>query len=639
MYISELKLWNFRKYGNVNSLHGININKPDLTVNFSPRLNVLIGENDSGKTAIIDALKHILNTKSLDFIRLEDKDFFEDRNTGIRATELRIECKFSDISDPEAGSFLEWIGIDNKGNYDLRIWLNSSRKDQNIITNIKAGQDDEGIQLDGDARENLKVTYLKPLRDALSELTPGYKSRLAQILKGHEIFKDAKDENGNRIKHILEEKANKANHEITGFFDINGDESNPEKQGSKITKDIKRLLDDFSFEGINNNPVITLTDSELSELLKSLKLVSDSNKAGLGSLNKLYMAAEFLLLNQSNGRNLKLALIEEIEAHLHPQAQLKIMEELKNESSFDGQIILTTHSTTLASKVNLNNLILCKDYDVFPMFKGRSGLDESDYEFLERFLDDTKANLFFARGVILVEGDAENLLLPTIAELLNRPLHKHGISIVNIGSTAFMRYAKIFHRTDGKILDLPVSCITDLDIAQTLKGDIVTTKMRRIGNEPKYLPDITTERVKKSASLEREQSRVKVFTSPLWTLEFDLLNSLNKTRELLLTAILEAQLLSNRTNYKGLSTSDCKRKQEDALNKLHMLEGNPKEWIAYKLYSMYLANERVSKAVTAQRFAKLLRDNDKEAVPILKSAPEFEYIRNAIVHVTQKPLT
>jgi len=639
MYISELKLWNFRKYGNVNSLHSININEPDLSVSFNPKLNVLIGENDSGKTAIIDALKHVLNTKSLDFIRLEDKDFFEDINTEVRATELRIECRFSGITDPEAGGFLEWVGFDNEGNYDLRIWLNSTRKDQNIITNIKAGQDDEGIQLDGEARENLKVTYLKPLRDALSELTPGYKSRLAQILKGHDIFKDLKDEQGNRIKHVLEEKAQAANDQIKGFFSIEGDENNRATKGARITKDIKKLLDDFSFEGVLNKPAITLTDSELSEVLKTLKLVSDSNKSGLGSLNKLYMAAEFLLLNQSNGRNLKLALIEEIEAHLHPQAQLKIIDELINEKSFDGQIILTTHSTTLASKVKLDNLILCQDHNVFPMFMGKTELDENDYEFLERFLDDTKANLFFARGIILVEGDAENLLIPTIAEILERPLHKYGVSIVNIRNTAFMRYAKIFHRTDGKNLDLPVACITDLDIAQTTKDNEVIFKMKRKGNEPKYLPTIEVEKEKKVSSLEKEQSRVKVFTSPLWTLEFDLLNSENITRELLLTAILEAQLIQNRTNYKGLSIKDSQKKREDAKKKLDSMNGKSVNKIAFEIFSKYLDNDRVSKAITAQRFAKLLRDNKQEVKSILKIAPEFEYIKEAIVYVTNKPIT
>jgi len=97
--------------------------------------------------------------------------------------------------------------------YELTVRLTATRKDQSIFTYIRAGQDNEGTQLEGEAREYLKVTYLKPLRDALSELTPGYKSRLAEILGGHSIFKDEKDDQGNRIQHKLEEKTEKANKE------------------------------------------------------------------------------------------------------------------------------------------------------------------------------------------------------------------------------------------------------------------------------------------------------------------------------------------------------------------------------------------------------------------------------------------
>ena len=65
---------------------------------------------------------------------------------------------------------------------------------------------------------------------------------------------------------------------------------------------------------------------------------------------------------------------------------------------------------------------------------------------LERFLDSTKANLFFAKGVIFVEGDAENILMPVIAKIIGMPLEKYGVSIVNVGSLAFLRYANIFKR-------------------------------------------------------------------------------------------------------------------------------------------------------------------------------------------------
>lgn len=692
MYLSELKLWNFRKYGNGDHLHRITKEtKPDLVVEFKPTLNVLIGENDSGKTAIIDAIKYVLNTKSLEVLRLEDKDFFENIFEGkrVRATELRIECKFKYFTPPQAGSFLEWIGFDRANDYELTVWLSATRtKENRIITNIKAGSDDEGVQLDGEARENLKVTYLKPLRDALSELTPGYKSRLAQILGGHDVFKAKQTEDPDeKGKHELEKKAKEANNIIRDYFkptesgkknvtieeiqsrlgefssyleeekgklkDGEFDEiisrfgstlnllkqgSNSKNEGAQITDDIYSNLKALSFDGYNAEPAIEITDEELSDILKTLKLVNDSNKAGLGSLNKLYMAAEFLLLKQSKGRELQLALIEEIEAHLHPQAQLKVIDALQNNKNLNkGQLILTTHSTTLASKVKLDNLILCHRNDVYPMFNDgkHTKLDQRDYEFLERFLDATKANLFFAKGVIMVEGDAENILIPTIAEIIKRPLHDYGVSIVNIGSTAFMRYAKIFQRKDGKILDIPVACVTDLDVSliKNKDGDLVPKK----GNTIEYHSGLNSNQKK---SIEAKLSKVKVFISSLWTLEFDILKNESITRGLLYQSILEAKLVKSREKkYFGLSPKDVDLRKDMASRQLStMNETLDVNHTAYRIFSKYFTgNDSISKAVTAQRFAHHLMQEKEKVKTIIETAPEFEYIREAIYYVTKRP--
>ena len=54
-------------------------------------------------------------------------------------------------------------------------------------------------------------------------------------------------------------------------------------------------------------------------------------------------------------------------------------------------------------------------HQILPLAQGMTKLEPDDYAFLRRFLDATKANLFFARGLVIVEGDAENILLPAIA--------------------------------------------------------------------------------------------------------------------------------------------------------------------------------------------------------------------------------
>ncbi len=158
----------------------------------------------------------------------------------------------------------------------------------------------------------------------------------------------------------------------------------------------------------------------------------------------------------------RIALIEEIEAHLHTQSQIRLIKQMEKNST--TQFILTTHSNNLASSINPKNIILLYNNQAFSMGESETLLETQDYEFLERFLDATKSNLFFAKGLIFVEGDAENLLLPTFAELIGYPLHEYGVSIVNIGNTAFERYIKLFSRKGEDRIEMPISVITDVDI-------------------------------------------------------------------------------------------------------------------------------------------------------------------------------
>ena len=92
-----------------------------------------------------------------------------------------------------------------------------------------------------------------------------------------------------------------------------------------------------------------------------------------------------------------------------------------------------------------------------------------------------KQNLFFAKGVIFVEGSAENLLVPTIAEIIGRPLDKYGVSIVNISSTAFNNYSKIFLRKNqNEMIDIPIAIITDLDVKDNSKTEVIKLTEERI---------------------------------------------------------------------------------------------------------------------------------------------------------------
>jgi len=116
MYLHKLLITNFRKYGGSDD-------KPGIVIEFNKGLNVLIGENESGKTSIVDAIRYVLQTQSYDFTRIDEIDFHY--SNGNRANSLKIECEFKGFTDAEAGNFLEWIGFDDNNEYVLRVWLSA----------------------------------------------------------------------------------------------------------------------------------------------------------------------------------------------------------------------------------------------------------------------------------------------------------------------------------------------------------------------------------------------------------------------------------------------------------------------------------------------------------------------------------
>lgn len=586
MHISNIKLWNFRKYG---STGVFDPDVPNIDLNFSSGLNVLIGENDSGKSSIIDAIKLVLRTHSFDWIRVEEKDFYNESNR------LRIEITFDGLSPEEAKNFTEWLGWTGTGEDALpylRVILDAKRNNEKIFpADVRAGVDSEGYMLTSEAREYLKSTYLKPLRDAESELIAKKNSRLSQILIGDEAFK------GKEKTHELVGIFNNFSEDLRKYFkgefelpSANGGNPSLPQEGKKIKDKIDGHIQ--SFYSADQESEFVATRSNIKPILEKLTLtLKDEENPGLGTLNRLFMAAELLHLGKENWTGIRLGLIEELEAHLHPQAQMQVIEALQEQKEI--QLILTTHSPNLASKVKLGNLIICKDDKTFPLGSAYTNLNPSDYKFLERFLDTTKSNLFFAKGVLLVEGWAEELLLPALAKKVGFDLTKRGVSVVNVASTAFLRYSKIFVRklpSDAKI-PVPVAIITDLDVKPDDEATIV-------GNGTKKDAAIRKNRIS------FDKDNVQSFTSPHWTLEYCLFKSTS-----LGTSFQEVvRTIHNRTNW------------DDFENRL----------------TEKLENKSLKKTEIADRLAQMLIDdiNNGQAITI---DPEDEtdcinYIIKAIKH-------
>ena len=582
MIISELKVYNFRQFKSVDGI-------PGLHITFHEGLNALIGENDSGKTAVIDALKLVLLTQSNEYIRPMEEDFYKPTN-GEAYSEFKIDCTITKFTQNEAKNFIEYLKFKNNGEiieYTLELHYRAWKEGHKIFQELRVGDVDDGISIDGKARDLLKAVYLKPLRDAEREMSSGRGSRISQILLNHPVFKDKKE---HAIRDIFQE----ANKKIENYF-------TNDEEGRHILNTIRDNLEAFNDKGQASNAELKTSDIQLKAILESLSLNAPEINPGLGELNLLFIAAELLLLKDDTDGGMKLALIEELEAHLHPQAQLRLISYLQNEyNENDVQIIVSTHSPILASKINLKNLILMKEGFGYDLAEGMTGLQKGDYLFLQRFLDSTKANLFFAKGIIMVEGDAENILIPVIADILDYPLEKYGISIVNVGSTAFLRYSRIMVRKDGHTIGIPVSVITDCDV-KPYDVDSVT-KARKFN-----------EKITESAQAEEVKNdkytigSVRGFTSPRWTLEYCIaMSSLSKDFH---KAVHYGMKILNAQDYISLTDKKIIEANQDTEEEARQWGNLSQAEIAYKIYDLMLNEDGKSslKAIVAQCLASILR--------------------------------
>ena len=655
MYISELKIENFRLFGE---------NENAALLKLRPGLTAIIGENDSGKTAVVDALRLALGTRDQEYFRINDDDFHCSAD-GAQRSEIRIRCRFSGLTLFDAGAFAEYLTYEESDGIRAPIiFLNwkavaiekRARHRRYVSVEVRSGVDGDGPIFDMESRNLLCATYLRPLRDAERELSAGRGSRLSQILQ----YTDDINTAGVPYDPVAGMPADPSSLSILGIGDL-ANALLKEHVGLTSARDRlnEEYLKNLSFAGsdLSGNISVAAGDDagRLRQLLEKLELQlqevgSDHlpRNRGLGSNNILFMACELLLLG-SEEEGFPILLIEEPEAHLHPQRQLRLMRFLQekaqpNGSEHDIQIIVTTHSPNLASAVDLDNILLMQGGKSFSLAPGETNLSPSDYRFLQRFLDVTKANLFFARGVMIVEGDAENILIPTIAALIDRDLTESGVSIVNVGGTGFRRFARIFQRRDpaqdGEI-GMPVACVADADVMPICAPEIVgKVKLgegwpakRRWKVESDFNDEELTQH--KAAICSRATGQcVKTFVSKYWTLEYDLARA-GLDRELYLAISLarkDEDIALNKVTAFGVSLRALREWKEFAEDVI------PDDQRAAKIYAP-LAKNSVSKTVTAQYLSQILM---RKGLSHVRTSVEWKdifprYIVDAIEYVTVNP--
>jgi putative ATP-dependent endonuclease of OLD family len=210
---------------------------------------------------------------------------------------------------------------------------------------------------------------------------------------------------------------------------------------------------------------------------------------GLGYNNLIYTATVLGDLKQRKtlqAETYAALLIEEPEAHLHPQLQnlfFNYLNKLDTEQGF--QIFISSHSPTITAKADLKSIIVLQNQanKTHALSLTKSGLTGDNQKYLHKFLDVTKSQMFFSNGVILVEGISEALLMPAFSRIVGDEydIDKAGIELVNLNGVAFSHFANLFNsEEESKNLMTRCSLLTDDDTAD--ENDEITSRAR-IANE------------------------------------------------------------------------------------------------------------------------------------------------------------
>lgn len=227
-----------------------------------------------------------------------------------------------------------------------------------------------------------------------------------------------------------------------------------------------------------------LAPTRLDALLRGLRLLIDGgarsiSDASLGSANLIFLALKSLELDRlvaEGERDHTFFAVEEPEAHLHPHVQRLVYRHFLAPQTADDleraprrqTTILTTHSPHIASVAPLQSIVLLRKDNAAGATTGVAAagapLTTEDVADLQRYIDVTRGELFFSRGVILVEGEAERFLIPAFAEVLGIPLDAMGISVCSVAGTNFTPYVKLLGQQG---LNIPFVILTDRDIVDT----------------------------------------------------------------------------------------------------------------------------------------------------------------------------
>lgn len=504
MRLSEIRVQNFR-------------NLRDVTLALNGGFNVIVGRNNIGKTNLLHAVRHALGPQDSqgDPLWLRHEDLHCTPNCAPTESTIRIDLTYSHLSHDHIANFFELLVLDldeptrTTAQLHFEATWNAGRERFSVVR-WGGTEDGERILVPTEVLAGLQATFLTALRDAEASLVPGRNSRIAHLFNAHAKHDTSGDKEA-----------------MVGIFR----DANTNIEALALVKTIERSLQKNAQAVAGSDyvlPTVKATEPGFDRIIRSLRLVfekspiPDIGANGLGYNNLLFIATILAHLENAPDDESPLLLVEEPEAHLHPQLTAYLGDYLAERcdvgtgGALRPQAIVTSHSPVLASNVKPSQVSILFESvtgDIRACNVSDAGLSDSEERQLQRMLDATKASLYFARGLILVEGISEALLIPQLARRIGIDLRREQISVLPVYGIAFGTFKKLL---SVDALAIPCAIVTD--------GDPPTIRVGDWGSDvPEAESDsyATCDRLKLLKQDFPDSSCARVFHSDV-TLEFDL---------------------------------------------------------------------------------------------------------------------